>query len=62
MIAAKVGRHENVRVLLSHPNGSKPSQKTKSGWGAVHFAAMGGFLKVLQVMAEFKVKINQPGP
>jgi hypothetical protein len=62
MIAADTGRSENVRVLLSHPNASKPIQKTKSGWGAVHFAAQRGFLDVLKVMAEFKVTLNQPGP
>lgn len=58
MIAAKVGHYQTVELLLNA--GSNPVLANQDGWNALHFAANGGHLNVVnQLLAINKERINQ---
>lgn len=49
--------------MLKGPNKSNVDAKTRDGWRALHFAAVGGHLHCIKVLLEEGgVNVNTPGP
>ena len=60
LVAAQVGRHENVELLLK--KGDITKKKNRDGYAAVHLAAACNSVETLEVLSRFNADLNQAGP